>query len=225
MAESGTPQTTELVDELLTPTGGKKIPMHPRALQNRRLLPSGAFVSKFVCWMMESETNNVGSSVDPKDASNTQLFKKTLRRMWDRAVKFNRGGGQSTDLEWTHPVSFPTLGALQGMANTPFQQLAYVLWDVFQTLLSHEGSRMQVFIDEAAIDELEDRILEVEEFIDTEIGDGSKKDGGKFNLGAGMPTMARLGRLVPTPQGGKATVSEPSTAQPPTLPADTADTD
>ena len=217
------PMMTELVDVPITPTGGAKIDTHPQTLQNRRLLGVGALIAKFALWMIESESNNVGSAIVPKDSKNAQTFKITLDRMWKRVIKYNKSAAGI--LEFTHPIRFPTLEELQGMANTPFQQLNYLLWDGFQILLGQQGTKLQTFVDSTAIDEFSEWMLELVEFIDVEIGDGTKsgQDDGKFNVGAGMPNLGRLGVISPTPVHGNVSVAEPSSETPPSMPPDSPD--
>lgn len=216
------PMVTELVDVPIVPTGGRQIKVNARAVQNRRLLPLAAFIADTAIWMIESESNNVGSALDPTDVKNVQKFKNSMLRIWDRTKRFNRGGG-NTSLEVTHPTAFPDLSELQSMANTPMKQLAYVLWDTYNTMLQHQGSKLQVFIDADAIDAIDSRLEELVDYVDVEFGTGEPTSDGKFNTGAGMPNLSRVGRVTPSPMGGSVSVSEPSSATPPTTPGDQPD--
>jgi len=219
----GEAMATELVDVALVPVGGKQIAVHPQSLQNARLLGMGDIVSRFAIWAVESETNNVGATVTPSDSKNAQTFKATLQRMWARVIRFN--DSTNVPLEFSHPIRFMTLVELQTMKNTPFRQLNYILWRMFQTMLGQEGAKLQTFVDAGGIDEITKVIAEVVEFIDTEIGTGAEigEDTGKYATGEGMPSLSHIGILKPTPLHGEVTVSEPSSAAPPSIPADTPD--
>lgn len=228
MAESPVPgpsMMTQTVIKPITPQGGESIDITPATVQNRKLLPIADLVSRHTIWLLECESNNVGSVKDPKDVQNINAFKNTLERMWTRTKKFNRGGGD-TQFEITHPVAFASLGELQSMPNTPARHLAYLNWHLFRTLLEKQGSKLQVFIDKAAIDDIGKAIEEIQDFIDTEFGNGSVDDAneGTYNTGEQWPDHGRLGRVVNSPMGGNVHVGEPSAALPPSVPTDTPDT-
>jgi len=216
---------TETIIKPVVPEGGMSITLTPGTVQNRKLLPIADLVSHNTLWLIESESNNVGSVKDPKDIKNAIAYKQTLRRVWNRTKKFNRGGGD-TLYETTHPIAFASLGELQSMPNTPFRGLAYLNWHLFRTLLEKQGSSLQVFIDEAAIDDIEKSVEEIEDFIDTELGTGEQSGDaseGKFLTGEQWPDFGRTGRVTPTPMGGTVHVGEPSSTAPPSVPTDTPD--
>lgn len=220
----GASMMTETIIKPVTPEGGLAIDLTPATVQNRRLLAVADMVSHNTLWLIESESNNVGSIKDPKDVKNLQSYKASLERTWARTKKYNRGGGD-TSYENTHPIAFPSMGVLQSMPNTPLRQLAYLNWNLFRTLLEKQGSKMQVFVDGSAIDDIDTAIAEIVEFIDTELGTGEKDadNPGKYDTGQDWPDLSRVGRIVPTPMGGLVHVGEPSAGTPPTVPTDTAD--
>lgn len=227
MAEQtpGPSMRTELDIKPVTPVGGEALPFTPGTIQNRKLLPLADLVTHNTIWLVESESNNVGSVKDPKDCANLTTYAATLRRLWDRTKKFNRGGGD-TQYEVTHPIGFVAMGVIQSMPNTPARQLAYLNWHLFRTMLEKQGSTLQVFIDEAAIKDIEEGIKEIEEFVRVEFGTGEAKEGGSglFETGELWPDFSRAGRIVPAPMGGFVQVGEPSAAAPPKVPPDSPDT-
>ena len=220
----GLSMTTETVINAITPRGGERVSLVPGTIQNRKLLPLADQVAHCTIWLLECETNNVGSVKDPKDVKNLVAYKETLRRTWDRIKKYNRGGGD-TIIEITHPIAFVGLSELQKMPNTPGRHLAYLNWNLYCTLLEKQGSRMQVFVDSAAIKDIDDAISEIEHCIDTEFGTGDAvpEKPGEFSTGENWPDFGRTGLVTPTPMGGNVAYSEPSSAAPPSVPPDSPD--
>jgi hypothetical protein len=224
MAEPGVPMQTELVDVPLVPIGGKQVMVHPRAIQNLKLLPLADMISRQAIQNLECETNQVGSAVTPFDSQNTQVFKEAIIRLWKRIVKWNTGGAP-VPFEWTHKIRFIHELEIQTMPNTPLRQLNYQLFSLFNEMLAVQGASLQAFVDAAGLDRISRAIDEVGEFIDEEIGTGapSGNDDGKFETGAGMPTTASIGILMPTPLQGESVVAEPSSTPPPKIPPDSPD--
>lgn len=213
---------TETVSTTVVPIGGNVINVTPSTVQNRKLMPLADLVSQNTLWLLECESNNVGSVKDPKDVINLNAYVATLLRQWERTKKNNRGGGD-TQFETTHGIAFAALGELQGMPNTPCRHLAYLNWHLFRTLLEKQGSKMQVFIDATAIDDISSAILEIEEFIADEFGDGVATTNGKFNTGFEWPDFSRLGTTKPSLTSSTIVLSEGSSAPPPATPSDTPD--
>ena len=218
----GSPMRTELQDIPIVPKGGNVVRVHPRATQNVKLLPLLDLIARQAIDNIECETNNLGSAVVPEDAANTQVFKDTLIRMWQRILKWNRGG-PAVKFEWTHVIRFPSEVEIQEMPSTPIRQLNYQLFVLFNTVLSTQGASAQAFVDGGGIDQIQQAIDEVTDFIDVEIGTGAPTSGGKFDTGAGMPETVAIGIVSPTPIQGEATTAEPTSAPPPAMPPDTPD--
>ena len=222
MAET-TPPVGMITNLSVTPAvvyPGREVSVTPSVAQNRKIVSLSGECCVFAIFLIESRSNNVSSILDPKDVVTINDWYSSFSREWARAIKFNRGGGGNR-YEETYPVVFPTLEELQKMHNTPVRRLANLVNDLYQMLVTSQSASLQSYVSENVENEVNEMLVEIKDYIDTELGTGLKEEG-RFNLGAKHPDFSRIGELSPSPVGATYR-SEPSSAVPPTLPNDVPD--